>query len=305
MDDSIEIFDRRILRRHRDRAAAGFGDHDFLFMEVGERLLDRLDDVKRDFSSILELGCRTGGFSAALQRKYPEARLVSCDVSPAMAARARSDERPVLVADEEALPFAPASFDLVFSVLDLHWVNDLPGCLLQLRQAMRPDGLLLVAVCGGDTLFELRSSLVQAETMLENGLSPRISPMTELRDLGGLLQRSGFALPVADSDTLTVTYADPFRLMQDLRAMGESNAARHRRQTFTRRQTLAQAARLYFEQFATDDGRLPATFQVFYMTAWSPHESQPSPLRPGSAEHRLADALDSQEESTDDPVSSE
>lgn len=304
MDESIEIFDRRTVRRHRDRAADRFQDHDFLFREVGERLFDRLDDVKREFSSILELGCRTGGLSPALQRKYPGANLVSCDFSPAMALHAQQEPatRPVVSVDEEALPFAPGSFDLVFSVLDLHWVNDLPGCLLQLRQAMRPDGLFLAAVLGGDTLFELRSSLVQAETSLESGLSPRISPMTELRDLGGLLQRSGFALPVADADNLTVTYADPFRLMQDLRAMGESNAACHRRSSFSRRETLTRAAELYFEQFADAQGRVPATFQVFYMTAWSPHESQPSPLRPGTAAQRLADALDSQEESTDDPV---
>jgi SAM-dependent methyltransferase len=223
------------------------------------------------------------------------AHLTQCDLSPAMARRAAANGWPTLAADEEALPFAPASFDLALSALGLHWVNDLPGALLQLRGCLKPDGLFLGAMLGGDSLHELRVALMEAETEVAGGLSPRVSPFAEVRDCGGLLQRAGFALPVVDSDTITVTYADPLALMRELRGMGEANANRERLRGGTRAGVFARAAERYAERYAGPDGRIPLTFQVLYLTAWAPHESQPQPLRPGSARTRLADALETEE----------
>jgi SAM-dependent methyltransferase len=205
-----------------------------------------------------------------------------------------------LAAEPEFLPFAPGSFDAVLSVLLLHWVNDLPGALLQLRRALKPDGLLLVSLLGGETLDELRQCLMEAELAEEGGISPRVSPFAELRELGGLLQRAGFAMPVVDSDRLIATYPDALALMRELRLMGEGNATAERRRSFSRRGTLLRAAALYAEKFAGSDGRIPASFEIVTLTAWVPHESQPLPLRPGSAKTRLATALGSVEQSAGD-----
>lgn len=300
MTDPMQVFDRRAVRAHRTRAARGFGEADFLLREVAERLAERLDDVARRFPRALDLGCHDGRLGRLLGGRGGVETLVQCDLAPAMAQRAAAGEQEVprrltLAADEEALPFGPETFDLVLSVLSLHWVNDLPGSLLQIRQALRPDGLFLCALLGGDTLQELRAVLLEAESEVEGGISPRLSPLADLRDAGALLQRAGFALPVADSDRLTVTYPDAFKLMADLRAMGEANAVRGRRSGFSRRETLLRAARLYQERFATPDGRLPATFQVLYLTGWAPHASQQKPLAPGSATHRFAEALGGEE----------
>jgi SAM-dependent methyltransferase len=209
---------------------------------------------------------------------------------------AETSARPLgVVGEAECLPFAAGSFDLIVSNLALHWVNDLPGALIQLRAALRPDGFFLATLLGGETLAELRRALMEAELEEEGGAGPRVSPFADLRDLGGLLQRAGFALPVVESDRLSVTYADAFALMRDLRAMGETNAVLERRKAFTRRATLARAAALYRSLYAGPDGRIPATFELVTLTAWAPHESQPKPLRPGSAAQRLAAALGSEE----------
>jgi NADH dehydrogenase [ubiquinone] 1 alpha subcomplex assembly factor 5 len=285
--DPIAVFDRRLLRQRRDRAAGRDG-FDFLFAEAAEQLLDRLDDVSRKFPLALDLGCRGGILTRRLAGRGGIERLVQADPSPRFAARAAGLR---LAAEPEALPFAPASFDAVLSALALHWVNDLPGALLQLRRALRPDGLLLVSLLGGATLTELRQALMEAELAEEGGASPRVSPFAELRDLGGLLQRAGFALPVVDSDILTVTYPDALALMRDLRGMGESNAVAERRRRFTRRATLARAAALYASRFAQPDGRIAATFEIITLTAWAPHQDQPKPLRPGSGQTPLAAAL--------------
>ena len=218
--------------------------------------------------------------------------LCRADLSFEMARRAGG---PALVADEEALPFADASLDLVLSVLSLHWVNDLPGALVQIRRALKPDGLFLAAMLGGETLGELRQSLIAAEVAVAGGAGPRVSPFVEIRDAGGLLQRAGFALPVVDADTLTFSYRDAFALMHELRGLGESNAVAARAKRPTRRQTLLEAARLYWKRFGDADGRVPATFQVLYLTGWAPDASQPRPLRPGDAAARLADALGTEE----------
>lgn len=292
MPDALFVFDRRSVRLHRDRAASSLREHDFLLREIAQRLVERLDDVRRKFPVALDLGCRHGYLADDLARRGGVRTLVHCDLSSAMVRGAAS---PCLVADEEALPFAAGSFDLVVSLLNLHWVNDLPGALLQVRQALKPDGLFLAAMFGGETLKELRRALAEAEMDGEGGLSPRTSPLAEVRDAGNLLQRAGFTLPVADVETLTVSYANPLALLADLRGMGETNAVLERRKMLSRRATLFGALQRYRELYGDADGRVPATFQMIYLTAWAPDASQPRPLRPGSAAARLADALGSEE----------
>ncbi|MBF0094504.1 MAG: methyltransferase domain-containing protein [Alphaproteobacteria bacterium] len=306
MSDVMTIFDRDLVRRRRERAATRFHEYDFLFREVGERLADRLDDVTRTFPRALDLGCHTGVLAEALAGRGGIRELVQCDLSLAMTRRAvamtqrAEGERPpglasvAVVADEEWLPFAPGSFDLIVSNLSLHWVNDLPGALVQARNALKPDGLFIATLFGGGTLSELRTALMDAEDAEEGGWSPRVSPFPVTGDLGHLLQRAGFALPVVDADRITVSYPDTIRLMTDLRGMGETNAVLERRRVPTRRATLAAAAARYAERFAGTDGRLPATFEILTLTAWSPHESQPKPAKPGSAGMSLAEALSSQ-----------
>lgn len=282
------LFDRAAVRRHRDRAARRPEAAEFLACEAAERLADRLDDVARRFPLALDLGCRHGVLARLLGGRGGIEALVHADAALGFARRAPF---PAIVAEAEALPFKPACFDLVLSNLDLHWTNDLPGALLQLRQTLKPDGLLLASLFGGDTLRELRRALMEAELDEESGVSPRVSPFADLRDLGQLLQRAGFALPVVDSDTIEVTYADALALMRDLRAMGESNAVAERRHGFTRRATLLAAAARYRSLFGRLDGRIPAHFEIITLTAWAPHESQPRPLAPGSARTGLAAAL--------------
>jgi SAM-dependent methyltransferase len=200
-----------------------------------------------------------------------------------------------IVADEEALPFADQSLDLVISLLSLQTVNDLPGVLIQVRRALKPDGLFLGALLGGDTLAELRDSFAAAEAEVEGGVSPRVAPFADVRELGALLQRAGFALPVADVDRIVVRYASPFALMDDLRRMGETNLLNERRRAPLRRATLLRMAAIYAERFADADGKVRATFDIVWLSGWAPHESQQQPLRPGSARTRLADALGTRE----------
>lgn len=291
----MNVFDRRLVRRRRDRAAAGLAQHDFLFREIAERVADRLDDVRRGFPRALDLGCHDGALARLLGRRGGIEWLAQCDLSPAMAKAAAQGGGSALAADEEWLPFAPGSFDLILSVLSLHWTNDLPGALIQIRETLAADGLFLGAMLGGQTLQELRTALMQAEIDEEHGASPRVSPFADLRDIGALLQRAGFALPVVDRDIVTLTYPSALELMAGLRAMGESNATHARRRTPSRRATLLRAAEIYRQMFGADREGLPATFEILYMTAWAPHESQPRALAPGSAASRLADALDSEE----------
>ena len=292
MVDDATIFDRVTVRRHRDRAAADFAAHDFLHREIGERLADRLVDIRREFDRTVNLGSGT---------PLPVAGrdiTVTTDLS-ARFLGARGVFNPV-AADEEFLPFADASLDLVVSCLSLHWVNDLPGALVQIRRALKPDGLFMAALLGGDTLIELRRALLDAEAATTGGASPHTSPVADVPDAGALLQRAGFALPVVDTDTITVTYPDLFALMRELRGMGETNAVAARTRTPMRRDTLFAAAERYRDLYGDEDGRLPATFQIIWMTGWAPHEAQQRPLRPGSAGTRLADALDAEEKPAGD-----
>ncbi|HEY1504966.1 MAG TPA: methyltransferase domain-containing protein [Stellaceae bacterium] len=280
--NSIAIFDRYALRRHRARAARRDADSDFLFHDGAERLLDRLADIKRVFTRALDLDSRDSRIAERLR-----AMGIETVVAGAITGALR--------VDPEALPFAPASFDLVTSSLAFHWINDLPGTLLQLRRILKPDGLLLVNLFAGETLEALRVAWLEAESEIENGASPRISPFADPRDLAGLLQRAGFALPVVDSDRVTVDYPDLWKLMRDLRAMGETNATALRHRHFTRRATLLRAAEIYRARFGDKEGRIPAEFEIATLTAWAPHETQPRALRPGSANARLAEALGTEE----------
>jgi SAM-dependent methyltransferase len=272
MADTVDIFDRGVVRAHRDRAARlsarSNDEHGFLFREVAERLIDRLDDVPRKFPLALDLGCRNGVLARLLGGRGGIGSLIQCDLSLPMVERAAQGLG--VVADDEWLPFAGARLDLVLSSMSLHWVNDLPGALVQIRRALKADGLFMAAMLGGETLRELRHALLEADLAEEGGASPRVSPFVDVRDAGDLLQRAGFVLPVADTDTLTVTYDDPLRLMSDLREMGETNAIREHRDRFSRRATFARAADIYRQTFAAADGRVPATFQIVYLTGWTP-----------------------------------
>ncbi|MCZ6862379.1 MAG: methyltransferase domain-containing protein [Alphaproteobacteria bacterium] len=297
MNDGHKIFDRRAVRAHRDRAARAPEGHDFLHREVAARLVERLGEIRRDFACVLELGCHRGALSVLLTRRGDVETLVASDLSPACAGHAR-DVAPLamtLAGDEEALPIATGGFDLVISCLALHWVNDLPGALIQARRALKPDGLFLAALFGGTTLGQLRQAMMKAEIEVEGGASPRISPFVDIRDAGALLQRAGFALPVVDRDEITVAYENPLALMKDLRLMGEANAMRERRVGFSRRETLLRAAAIYEGTSKGADGRVPASFEIIYLTGWAPDPSQPKALRPGSAQTHLADALGSEE----------
>ncbi|HYL33980.1 MAG TPA: methyltransferase domain-containing protein [Stellaceae bacterium] len=265
--DPLRIFDPHALRRHRARAMRlGLGA-EFLFERAAADLAERLGEIKRRFPAALDLGCRGGLMARVLAGHRGIDRLVSADPSEALA---RGAPRPAVVIDLEALPFAQRSFDLVLSPLVLHWVNDLPGTLLQLRQMLKPGGLLLATLFGGETLSALHAALIEAELESAGGASPRVSPFADLRDLGGLLQRAGFTEPVVDGDRAEVEYQDAFALMRDLRAMGEVNAQHERRKALTRRDTLVRAAALYRDRTTAPDGRIIATFQTINLTAWAP-----------------------------------
>ncbi len=269
----MTVFDRALVRRRRDRAAAGFAGHDFLFAEIAENLVERLQLVRRSFPRALDLGCRDGAAGRRAAAAKGVDLLVSCDLSGALAARAAG---LAVIADEEALPFTESSFDLVLSNLSLHWVNDLPGALIQIRRLLRPEGFFLGAMLGGETLKELRQCLFEAELAITGGAAPRLSPFATLADAGQLMRRAGFALPVADVETITVTYADIFRLMADLRGMGETSALLTRPRAPLRRSVLLEAARRYSESFAEPGGRLPATFQILHVAGWAPEPAPPS-----------------------------
>ena len=281
MNDSMLVFDRNAVRRHRERAAATVPAVAPVLQDVAERLLDRLDDTKHRFTHALDVGGR--GITAPMLRARG-LHVVATDLSPAMARRSGT---PAVAADEEQLPFAPASFDLVVANLSLHWVNDLPGALIQLRMALKPDGLFLASLPILGTLAELRTALTEAEAMVSGGAAPRISPFPELRDAAGLLQRAGFALPVADADEITLSYGNPLALLADLRAAGEGNAVRLRDKRIPPRALFPAA----LAGLPTQEGRHPATLRLAMLTGWSPAPSQPKPLPRGSGQVPLGQAL--------------
>jgi SAM-dependent methyltransferase len=280
------IFDRAAYRNHRVRAAAIPSDL-FLADEAAQALALRVAAVNRKFQFGLDLGSRDTCF--------PTVRPLATEwVRAGLDAAGRSNV-PEVVATEEAQPFGEEVFDLVVSVLSLHAVNDLPGALLQIRRSLKPDGLFVGALFGEETLSELRRSLGESEAELRGGVSPRVFPFSDVRSLGGLLQRAGFALPVTDIERTTVRYSDPLKLFHDLRAMGETNALRERAQTLMGKTLLGTALENYCARNGGDDGRVTATFDIVYLTGWAPHESQQKPLRPGTAIRSLADELGSRD----------
>ncbi len=291
------IFDRYLLRARRRRAAA-LVPADFLLARVADDLAERLSSVLRRFDLAADLGTPGEHLRQALATSGKVRVLIAVDALAdfSLGPRGKAAEgAPLVAADEEALPFREGSLDLVVSALALHLVNDLPGTLIQVRHALKPDGLFLAALLGGETLTELRQAFAQAETEMEGGVSPRVAPFPDLRDLGALLQRAGFALPVADTERLTVRYASVFSLMHELRRMGATNALIERRRVPLRRATLMRMAEIYTRRFADPDGRLRATFEIVWLSGWAPDPTQQKPLQPGSAKMRLAEALGTRE----------
>ena len=269
-----QVIDRAALRVRQARAQR-LGPATFLLDRVALDMQERLQAVLRDFKDVADVWTPGGGaFRDGVSDRFSAAA-----------------HHGMLARDDETLVLEPQSLDLALSALGLHFANDLPGLLTQIRRALRPDGLFLAALLGGDTLTELRESFAAAEVEREGGLSPRVLPFADLRDLGALLQRAGFALPVADVDRVVVRYANAFALMQDLRRMGATNVLTERRRTMLRRATLLRMAEVYGERFADSDGRIRATFDVVWLSGWAPHESQQQPLKPGSATARLEDAV--------------
>lgn len=276
--NDIQIFDRDLLRVRRARASRRFDDFDFLHRWAHENLRDRLDVVKREFDRIVQIGARGG-------KIVDDAYL--CDLGGAFS--------PDIIADEEFLPFKTQSIDLALSSLNMHSVNDLPGTLLQIKQALKADGLFVAALFGGESLYELRASLSAAEMDMRGGMSPRVFPFADKQEFGALLQRAGFALPVVDSEIVTVTYDNMFKLMHDLRGMGENNIIAARDKRYVGKEFFMRAAQHYAEHYSEDDGRIVASFEIIFLLGWSPHDSQQKPLKPGSAQNRLADALSAKE----------
>jgi len=297
MTASPLLFDRVLHQTRLDRAAPDYASADFLKRRAAEDVVMRLETILRRFPVAVDLGARNGAFSQALAASDASEKidvLFEADLSARMLGTGNGLKA---VADEERLPFGDDTLDLAVSTLSLHWTNDLVGALIQIRRALRPDGLFIGAIFGGATLTELRQALLQAEDEVSGGASFRVSPFADAIDAAGLLQRAGFALPVADVDRVKVRYGHPIELLRDLRRMGETSVLLERSRKPMSRRVLARAMEIYVERFAEADGRVPATFEIVAVTGWAPHENQQKPLRPGSAKMRLADALGTQEQS--------
>jgi SAM-dependent methyltransferase len=275
----VELFDRALARQRRERAVKSFATYSFLFDWAGEQIHDRLFDVKREFQSGLQIGAR-GKINAPCP-------LQSVDISPALS--------PDLLMDNEVLPIEPYAYDLVASNLELHSINDLPAMLFQIRHALKPDGLFVGAMFGGETLHELRASLMHAEIAICGGASPRVMPFADKPQMGELLQQAGFTLPVIDSDIVRVSYPDIKALMRDIRGMGEASIIRDRSKTFMRRDMINEAERYYRAHYSNTEDRLEASFEIIFLIGWAPDASQQKPLKPGSATARLADILGTEE----------
>ena len=282
-----QVFDTGLLVERKKRALrAGTADADFLMRRVAEDLGERLSTVGRDFPEAAALFCQTATAGDVLRQSGKVGHIHRIEADAALLG-----DRQGMIATPETVPLPAESLDLAVSLLSLHSMNDIPGMLIQIRRALRPDGLFLGALAGSGTLAELRESLLLAETELSGGASPRVAPFVDVRDAGGLLQRAGFALPVADTETIRVRYPSMFELMRDLRAMGETSILTARPRQPVPLRFFTRAAGIYAERHAEADGRIPATFQVVWLSGWAPHASQQKPLKPGSATARLADVL--------------
>lgn len=295
MSGSSALFDTDLLRRRKDRAAPGIASHDFLLRQVTEDFAERLLLFRRTFARAANIGAWNGHLSRRLFGVSGISSMADLEDSPRLLEFCGPDRLETTL---ERLPLEEASLDLAVSALSLQLVNDLPGVLAQIRRALKPDGLFLAALLGADTLKELRQSWLEAELEVHEGASPRVAPFVDVRDMGTLLQRAAFALPVVDSDRLTVTYSDPLALMREIKAFGASNMLADRSRRPVTRRLLLRTAQIYQDRFGLPDGRIPATFEILTLTAWSPHESQQRPLKPGSARQRLAHALGVKEHKT-------
>jgi NADH dehydrogenase [ubiquinone] 1 alpha subcomplex assembly factor 5 len=291
------IFDRQLLMARRARVAARAAEHEFLLTAVADDLVERLAAIQRTFRIVVNLGAHHGLLGRRLRALTGVELVIDAEATGDLLVQCGC---PRVQSDEEVLPFKEHSLDLVASALAFQFVNDLPGALAQIRRALKPDGLLLAAMLGGNTLFELRTAFALAEEETEGGASPRVSPFADVRDLGALLQRAQYALPVVDAHSLTVTYPDALALMRELRAMGATNILKARRRLPLRRATLQRAVEHYARLFGLPNGRIPATFEVLTLTGWAPHANQQQALRPGSARMRLADALGTMEQPAGD-----
>lgn len=280
---NIRVFDRSCVKHNRNRSLKDFKNHGFLFDWAADQINDRLSDVNRNFPKVLQLGIR----GPAIQNDKIQSQF-TMDIAGT----------PSIIAEEDILPIAPGSLDLITGNLTLQTVNDLPGALIQIRRALKPDGLFLAAMLGGETLHEFRHVLSETEIEMHGGISPRVAPFADKQQMGGLMQRAGFALPVIDSELITVTYDSMFKLMHDLRGMGETNAITERNRKPLGKRFFMRAAEKYQKEFSEGDGRIVATFEIIFLLGWAPHDSQQKPLRPGSAEHSLAEALNTKEIST-------
>lgn len=288
------LFDRARLARNRDRASASFDEYAFLKFRESTQLLDRLRDSPREFEHALDFGAHTGQASQALQDSGSVQQITALELSTKMRAALTGQGINAISSDDELLPFEAHTFDLVVSVLALHWANDLPGLLNQFRTVLKPDGLFLGCLFGGGTLSELRSALIEAESEITGGVSPRLSPLPSLQDMAGLLQRARFALPVADVERVTVRYEHPMKLLQDLKGMGEQAAFAQREGQVRRplsRRILARMFEIYQQRFSDPDGKVRASFEIVWLSGWAPAEGQPKPLKPGSGKFSLADAV--------------
>ncbi|WP_321490779.1 methyltransferase domain-containing protein [uncultured Hyphomonas sp.] len=285
------LFDRARVARNRDRAAPCYDDYAFLKERVSRDIADRVQDTPRKFERALDLGCHDGRLARILSGTGRVGAVDASDLSPAMVEIARAEGTQADVLDEETPDLTDRGYDLIVSALSLHWVNDLPGTLVRLRHGLKPDGLFLGALFGAGTLAELRECLMEAETEISGGVSPRLSPLPGLKDMADLMQRAGFALPVADRDTVVVRYRDPALLLADLKGMGEQSALAPGMIRPLPRAVLGRALTLYRERHADPDGRVRASFEIVHVSGWAPAPGQPKPLRPGSATASLADAV--------------
>ena len=288
------LFDQQLIRQHRQRAAPSYADFAFLKDAAAARLADRLELMRRDFDLCLDIGAHDG----RLAHHFAGLGKIGCMIHTETAEKftiATKQHGPSVVHALSDLPYKSESFDAVFSCLALHWVDDLPGLMIQARKLLKPNGLLLISLLGGRSLTELKQSLAEAEQDITGGLSPRCAPMADIRDIGGLISRAGLALPVADSDRLSVNYLHMYQLMRDLRGMGEQNSLLARLKKPTKRQLFTRAAEIYQRRFGQPDGQIPASFEIVTVTGWAPHQSQQKPLHPGAAKHRLATVLETEE----------
>jgi SAM-dependent methyltransferase len=297
MSDERLLFDRKVLRDRRARFAHEIEAREFLLAHVAREIAERVELMLRPFPLALDLGAHRGLLGRKVAQLPSVGEMIYAESAFAFAALC---PRPSLVCDEDLLPFKELSLNLIVSGLALHRVNDLPGALIQIRRALVPDGLFIAALLGAGALVELRQALIEAEAETQGGASPRVAPFGDVREYGALLQRAGFALPVADAETLTVVYADPRDLMREVRALGGGNVLLARSKRPLSRRTLERAEGIYRERHSTPEGKVTATFEFVFMSGWAPDASQQKPLKPGSAARRLADALGTSEQSAGD-----